>query len=96
VLRHELAGLVIHALDISLKLSVLDSPLAATADLDGFELPGTHQRIGLGRGDVEHLRNIGQGEKARLRHSHSLTSSGPRKGEVIHSLVKRQIIWGQV
>ena len=44
-------------------------PLAPPADLDGRQLSGPDQRIGLGRGDVEYLSNVGQCQEPLVRHA---------------------------
>jgi hypothetical protein len=49
-----------YPLDVVLELARLDAPLAASADLDRLEVPPPDQGVCLGRGDVEHLGDIGK------------------------------------
>jgi hypothetical protein len=69
----EVARLRVHPLDVGLELTGLHPPLASSADLDGRQLTGSHQRVGLGRRDVQHLGDVGKLEEPRgLRHSGSV------------------------
>ncbi len=47
VLVDELPGLVVHLVDIGLKLRPFHSPLTAAADLDGLEFPVADERVSL-------------------------------------------------
>ena len=69
VLVEELPRLVVHLVDIGLKLRPFDSPLTASADLDGLEFPVADERIRLGRLDIQHVRHVSQGQKAFRAHA---------------------------
>src|SRR3954451_4416409 len=56
----ELAGLLVEPGDVVLELARLDPPLPAAADLDRLDVAAAHQRVDLGRGDVENLGDVGQ------------------------------------
>ena len=49
-----------HRVGEVLELDGLHPPLAAATDLDGRELAGPHESVGLGGGDVEDLRDLGE------------------------------------
>lgn len=88
----ELAGVVVGPLDERLELVAIHPPLAATADLHGDEVPAAHQRIGLSRGDVQDLGDVGEAEEPRLGHvAKSDTSRG--RIAVAHSAVPTADLW---
>jgi len=86
VSRHELPGLRVHPLDVGLQLLGLDPPLSPAADLDGRQVTGTDQGIGLGCGDVEHLRNVAELKETR-RHGDKSGMSG-RAPRLIHRPIR--------
>ena len=61
--------------DEAIELGLFNAPLAPTTDLDGAQLTGAYQRVGLRRGDAQDVRDVGEGEKAS-RHLPSLTPQG--------------------
>src|SRR6476646_3059075 len=69
---HEGAGLVVHPGDVGLELVALDAPLAPSADLDRVQLAVTHERVGLGGRDVQHVGDVGQGQEPIGGHSRSV------------------------
>lgn len=69
-------GALVHPLDIGFDLGLLDSPLAAPADLDGAEIARTDQCPGLSDRDIEQLGHIGQRQEATFD-GHEVTSPIP-------------------
>ena len=69
--------LLVHPLDVLLQLGRLDAPLQPTADLDGGQLTGAHERVGLRRRDVQHLGDVREGQEPR-RHDRSVARGGAR------------------
>ena len=61
----ELPSLDVHPGDVVLELRALDPPLAPAANLDGRQVAAANKGVRLGGGDLESLRNVGQGEEAR-------------------------------
>jgi hypothetical protein len=62
--RNKIPGLVVHALDVGLKLLRLNPPLAAAPDLDRGKLPRSNEGIGLGSRDIQGFGHVCQGQEA--------------------------------
>lgn len=60
----ELPSLDVQPADVVLELRALDPPLAPATNLDGRQVAAANEGIRLGGGDLESLRNVGQGEEA--------------------------------
>lgn len=64
MLADEFPGLGIHAFDVALKFTSLDTPLPAPADFDRGQFPVADKGIRLGRRDIQGLGDVCEGQEA--------------------------------
>jgi len=74
VCANEVLGLFIHARDVGLQFGFLHPPLASTPNLDRPKVAAANEGVGLCGRNIENLRDIGEGQKAR--HGLILPSDG--------------------
>src|SRR3954462_13286628 len=85
MLRDEVLRLVVHPLDVGLKLFRLDAPLTAPADLDRGQVALAHECVDLRAGHTKHFRNIRQRQKA-WRHGGQCGTPSRREPRSAHSM----------
>lgn len=71
VLLRPFVSLLVKPLDIGLELSPIDTPDAASADLDGRQASRPHQGIDLRATDIQKFRDVLEGHEARLTRASS-------------------------